>query len=495
MGKYKATIFLSVSFGHGARYLLRTNIVRVLHARGFRLIALVPNPESNHWKKELGDHIKAFERLETSKIESYRAAHKLMAISNYLSMFGVKSSARTPALDDIQDRWENEFPGFQSFFRKLLRPGIWLLGRSRILRSLLKKLDQAAFHPAFHEELFRKYQPDLLITTSPGWWLDDRIIIREAKQFGTKTLALITGWDNATSRGFGLSPVDHVCVWSSIMRDEYQASNDFLTAKIHITGPAHFDQHFKKPAENKKEFYKRLKLDPDRRLITYICSFTSLTPTFHIIDFLAQSVIHNNFDVPCQLMIRLHPVYFKPHSHTRPDQDAELQKILALANSFQQVSINFPTILSSENNMTAEVGKADMDDLAGIMEYSDVIVTIFSTMTLEAAIHNTPVVCTNIDPPASWPSGRPTLKLTKATFWPTHQRIIKSNAFKISSSYEQLLIDVNGYLKDRHQDKSARQAFVRNECTFINGECGKRTADLVEEIVCHEMKITTTREE
>ncbi|NJK46618.1 MAG: hypothetical protein HC933_22335, partial [Pleurocapsa sp. SU_196_0] len=58
-----------------------------------------------------------------------------------------------------------------------------------------------------------------------------------------------------------------------------------------------------------------------------------------------------------------------------------------------------------------------------MMAYSDVVVTVYSTMLVETAIHDTPMIAATIDAPHGWNHPKKfSLSLKKIGDWPTHKR-------------------------------------------------------------------------
>ena len=66
-----------------------------------------------------------------------------------------------------------------------------------------------------------------------------------------------------------------------------------------------------------------------------------------------------------------------------------------------------------------------------MMAHSDVFLTVYSTMVVEASIHATPIVSVTIDSPTGWP-GEYTLPLTKIGGWPTHSRFRQAGAGRVA---------------------------------------------------------------
>jgi CDP-glycerol glycerophosphotransferase (TagB/SpsB family) len=109
-----------------------------------------------------------------------------------------------------------------------------------------------------------------------------------------------------------------------------------------------------------------------------------------------------------------------------------------------------------------------------MMAHSDVFLTVYSTMVVEASIHATPIVSVTIDSPTGWP-GEYTLPLTKIGGWPTHSRFRQAGAGRVATDEAELRQAVNACLRNPAMDRQAQAAFVAQECTYTDGSAGKRT--------------------
>lgn len=113
-----------------------------------------------------------------------------------------------------------------------------------------------------------------------------------------------------------------------------------------------------------------------------------------------------------------------------------------------------------------------------MMAYSDVMVTVYSTMVVEASTFGTPVISLCIDSPEGWP-GKFTLPLTKIGGWPTHLRFRESGAGREAQNATELKNAINRYLDDPMADHQARVEFLARECTFTDGTAGVVTANFL----------------
>jgi len=125
-------------------------------------------------------------------------------------------------------------------------------------------------------------------------------------------------------------------------------------------------------------------------------------------------------------------------------------------------------------------GGEDMDEKASMMAHSDVLVTVYSTMLVETAIHDTPMVAAVLDVPGGWNVRRKySLPLRQIGNWPTHKRFRESAAGRIAETEDGLRRALNLYLADPRLDSEARSEFARREITYLDGSAGRRTADFI----------------
>ena len=115
-----------------------------------------------------------------------------------------------------------------------------------------------------------------------------------------------------------------------------------------------------------------------------------------------------------------------------------------------------------------------------MMAYSDVVVTVYSTMLVETAVHDTPMVAATIDTPGGWnKKGKFSLSLKEIGDWPTHKRFRDAKAGRVATNENELRDVLNMYLKDRTVDSKERRKFVEDEITFTDASSGKRTAEFI----------------
>jgi len=121
-----------------------------------------------------------------------------------------------------------------------------------------------------------------------------------------------------------------------------------------------------------------------------------------------------------------------------------------------------------------------MPEKASMMAHSDVFVTVYSTMVVETAVHDTPIVAAVIDTPGGWNKLKKySLSLKEIGNWPTHQRFRDARAGRVAGDERELRAAINFYLKNPQADAAERRAFVEQEITYTDGSSGRRTAEFI----------------
>ncbi len=215
-------------------------------------------------------------------------------------------------------------------------------------------------------------------------------------------------------------------------------------------------------------------MDPARKLISYACSFVHFAPNYPNVEALAELVSSDALAEPAQLLVRLHPSHFQDKPRIFAE---ERERIFALESRYPHVHVVKPVALGGS---LGYYGGEDMDEKSSMMAHSDVLVTVYSTMVVETAVHDTPIVAAVIDVPGGWNKpGKYSLALKKIGNWPTHQRFREAKAGRVAADAHQLCEVLNLYLKDPSLDKAERRRFIEQEITFTDGSSGKRTTQYI----------------
>ena len=472
--KKKYRIFISADHGLAIVYFLQTQVVPALIYEDVEVILLTDDELVDKIQARFGQPGLEIKGLRLKAVKDYLNEYKPSKQwwFNFFRRVGASKKINTEALDSHIRQVEGEATGTRAFFVYFTRVFIAMLRNSRLARRwfVRSQMSLVPEPPGIYADLFDKYQPDLVVASTPAWRLD-RILIREAAQRGIPTASVIVGWDNPSSYSLNGGKVDWVTCWSEIQKEELVMGSDWEPERVNIGGIPSYDGYFQQKWLMKKgEYFKSHNLDPKRKLLGYACSFTTFSPNYQNIEAIVELMEANELVEPCQLLIRLHPNHFLDD----PLFKAEKEHITGLARRSNHVHIVEPVPLGGD---LGYYSGEDMPEKSSMMAYSDVFLTVYSTMVVEASIHETPIVSVCFDVPGGWgESNRFYLPLSKIGNWPTHKRFIDSGAGRVAFNKQELKEHINTYLKHPEIDLEKQRAFIKDECTYTGADAGRRTA-------------------
>ena len=440
------TIMLNITHGFQARMLLRSGIEERLVERGCKMVVVSPNGDEPYFRDEF--RARGFE-VETISTE-YSLVEK--AVTNTRSYF-----LMNPSLGDTmnykRERYKRDYP----LRYYTTRIGNIVLGRIPALRKTYLAAEHRLFQGQEFDSILDKHKPDLVVSGTPGFSVQDAHILRAAKRKGIPTTTVMLSWDNLTSKGYMSAQPDSLLTWSQLMKQEAHRYHDFA-GPVHEVGAAQFDiyKDFAK-GRSKADLKAELGVPPDRPLIVW--------GTINSQIYLGQIKVLEQYlkdlqelDPKPYVWVRMHPqTVFGPFEHLK----AEYEKL-----DSDDVTMEFPKVKST--TLKWDLPKKDMNHLALLMFAADVMVTPQSTLTIDAACANTPIINLAID------------ESFKKTFDYTHYRnIIKHDAVWLASSQRDLVKATESYVANPTLHEKGRQQVVLEQLGVHLGQAATRSADVL----------------
>jgi len=466
------TILVVIDHGLALAYFLYTDLAKKLLAKDLRLVFLVQDDLLPKLRQDFaGTPNLVFESLREDQLIHYQKTFRprLQEMMEYIR--GASASPRIPLtyVDTHRRRKIYEARGRWKLALQFAQPIIYVLRYSKLARKLFLHFQNWVLTPNIYADTLARYKPDLVVASTCGWRID-RYLLREANRRHIRTAAVTVGWDNPSANGLPGAYVDSVIVWSKIHEWELSAGIDWPKDKIHIGGMPLYDNYLsKKWMMPREEYFKLHGLDPDKKLLAFVATALSITPNLHIIECLAEIVSSGKLEKPAQLLIRLHPNHFRPMAH----YEAEREAIYRLAKRYPNVCVVAPRPLAGS---VLRYSGEDFEEKASMLAHCDVLVSIYSTMVLEAALHDKPVVSACINTPVGWPDNF-WIPLSEIPGWPTAARVVQCGASRTAYTPEELTRDLNLYLQDPQLDATGRRKFVEQELTYVRvGEAVEQTA-------------------
>jgi CDP-glycerol glycerophosphotransferase (TagB/SpsB family) len=290
-----------------------------------------------------------------------------------------------------------------------------------------------------------------------------------------RTAAVVSAWDNPTNKGYRGADPDHVVAWSERMADQLVLHHDLPRERIVIGGVPHFDHYLRDDGlPSRAQLFSQLGLDPDRRLVLFAArSPASYLHNPRVAEALAQAVSEGRLGQPAQLVVRLHPVSF------RPGYELRLEEYRALADRHPDVHLDVPRVLSQR--LRTDMPASESIRLGALIKHCDVLVNVFSTTALEGLLVDRPVVMVAPDAHRAGrddgPDEEPPAGPRAFADYEHTRELVNRGAARVARSMPELVELVAEYLAHPERDRSQRLEAAARECGPVDGQSGRRVAE------------------
>lgn len=315
-------------------------------------------------------------------------------------------------------------------------------------------------HAAEYERRLRGYGADLVLSTLPHAHEEAPPAI-VARHLGIPTAAWINSWDNLTSKPAYFTGYDHYFVWSERLRSELlRYYPEAATATVDVTGVPHFDWYQRPCMQmSRADLCSEYGFDPGRPLVLYGTATPHLAPTEHlIVQRLARDL--SEMESRPQLLVRLHPGdaggRFRDWS---PGSSVAIQ--VPGQRGRGKLGGYCPT--PEENR-----------EMVSSICHADVVVNLASTLTLDAALCDRPVVNIAFD----LSPGRSFQAVIDQYYaeYDHYRTVAESGAVLLARSPEELLAQVAACLRESGTGRGERRRLVDLWCGPFDGGSGRRLA-------------------
>ena len=342
-----------------------------------------------------------------------------------------------------------------------------VLGKNKGLIDILEKIDTVFSKSKYDgfRYLFEKHHPSLVVSTD-FLCPTDLGMIKAAKHHKVPVMSIISNWDHLSKDR--LPRCDGVIVWNDFQKNQLIRYYGYDPKDIFISGIPHTD-YFVKDREKflpKREFLKRIDAPPDKKLITYTTATPASVPTEpEIVEILCKALAEGKIKHPSHLHVRLHPA---DHIE-RYDKAKRFSGIVTFEYAARREE-------DERGHPTGYLCEGDLLHYANLVSCSDIIMNIASTVTLDAAICDVPIVNIAFDGYQQ----KEFIESNVRYHYSAHYVHIKeSGGVRIAKNADEMVKLINMYLDNPALDRDGRKRIVKEQYYEADGKAGERVAGYI----------------
>jgi hypothetical protein len=318
-------------------------------------------------------------------------------------------------------------------------------------------------------ELFCRTRPDVLLTTGP-FQFEQPAIAASGLRLGVRTLALIPSWDNISTKRRMLFKYDGYIVWSERQRSElHERYSHTRNRPVYVVGAPQYDVFFQtRFCQSRADFCASQNLDPGRPIIVYAVGSPNFLKGEAYGALALARAIEGGAIGDVQLLVRPHPI----HDHS------ELDRLFANFGGriMVQRTAQPGTPVSARSQDERQIA-----EWVNTFRHAAVVVNLSSTVSVDAAICDRPVVNLNFDPSPE----RSDEQLIKEINddWTHFSPIAKSGGVWLVNGIDEMLHAVRTYLAKPELHRDGRRWISKYVCEYLDGACGARLAHAVRDFI------------
>lgn len=338
-----------------------------------------------------------------------------------------------------------------------------LFGHSRFIKEkLVPKLYFHIFKERPYKVLFDKYRPDLIflpnIAHSP-----DLELLAEAKRQRVQSVGMCGSWDHFNKYFVPLRS-DILLAWNEPLKREALEYERYKPEQIKLVGFPQFDAYLNKAVYiSREEFLKNKKLPPDSKVIFFASEGAYSLDGPDIIDMMVKWIERGKLSRNSRIILRLYPG-FKAEEKT------------------YERFFNHPLVyVDSLDNWTT---RDNFISFINTIRHSDVVISTYSTISVEAAVFNKPLININFDGYHIRSLHKTVRRLEDFSHF---RHVSMTGALVNVESQNELLMALKSYLNNPLLDEDKRVILQNNMCHKLDGKTSER---IVENLVSclHEQK-------
>lgn len=447
-------LFITVNDGSIARNILRSFVLEKMRAHPDIQVGLITHLEKvSAYEQEFGSR----------SVRIFGCPSRHMTLLERILSYLIRNGLRTKTI--LMDQRTHREGRYTAFIIK--RCITYLLGGSRIFHAFVRLLFLLRRPSPVMRELFLRERPDMLFSADVQAELDFDAIAA-AQKFSVKIVGMVRSWDNLTARG-GLVPYipEKLLVWNPFLLRQAVKIQHIPKKVLQVVGIPHYDWYVNEAIIKSREgFLRQFGIDPSQKVILFAGEGKFHAPReVEVLEILSEKLEEGSIADSKNIAL-----IFRPH----PAFSVDSANIKRLDNVIFDEHISGYT---GEDRSSWEMGRDGIVHLVNSLYHADLVVTIASTMIIDAAAFNKPVISVAFDGKSEEP------------YWDSVKRyyrdythiieLSKAGGFKIVYTPEELIRSVNEYLQNPGLDKEGREKIFKEFIWKLDGHSAERIVEAI----------------
>ncbi len=444
------TILIPIFQGIESRNILRTDIFNIIRSnKNIRIILLIPTLEKiDYLKKYFEDDNIVFELAPEYKKPRFNSLFTSFKF-NLL---------KTKMMDIRRKVWLSRTRNYFLYYLK------WLFNRvfaRKFFRQIIRWLDFYLLIDDNYLDVYKKHKIDLVFLAHL-FGDEETSLLRQAKKLKIKSIGLINSWDKITSRCVVRLLPDKLIVHNLIILKEAIKHVDMGNKDIEVVGIPHYDIYINSRPSPRDEFYKHLGVAPDKRILLYCpIGLVYSEQDSEFINLLCEFRNKKLIPSDTQILVR-----FPPNDEIRVDKLIYRDQLI-----FYRPGKRF----SKKRGVDWDWNDKESQHLFDTLYYSSLVVCSTSSMSIDAAVFNKPIINIIFGDCYDYKEGNINIFFAAEHY----ANIIKTGGIRVVTNKEDLLKWLNLYLANPEIDSEGRRAIIEEQCWKLDGRSGERAANFI----------------
>lgn len=454
------TIFITAFHSFISRSILNTDAFKILAGKSdLKIVIFIPDLKRDFYAKAYGKKNIIIEDVNVEKISPSRIPYHFQKLAE---MFLPTYTKRMWAAGGAPNNKKNKKnPAF--YWLELL---VFFISENfKISREISRALDFYFSSSNIFGDFIKKYRPDLCFATDliSG---PDALFLMAAKKHGIKTAGMVRSWDCATNKSLTRVLPDKIFVPNNQIRNEMIKYHDAAAEKISVVGFPQYDSYVTAKPASREEFFENIGADINKRLVIFAPAGNLLSGDDGETAAILQKALEDGrIPKDTQFLVRNHPQNPADMNGLGDDPNFIIDK---------------PGISFGSNAKASELDSRAVDHLINSLYYSDLVITVNTSLVLDGIIFDKPQIMVAFDGYEK----RPYLKSVRRYHDENNmKRLVGTGAARVVDNPDELILWIGRYLENPALDAERRIKARKEILMNPDGKSGERIANFLLEFL------------